>query len=80
MSMTCRELVEFLMAYLEGELPEAQREEFQRHLDACPPCVVYLETYKEAVDLGRAVCDADAPPSDEVPEALVQAVLRARRR
>jgi anti-sigma factor RsiW len=78
MTMTCRELVEFLMAYLDQELPEEQRAEFERHLHACPPCVVYLETYEEAVRLGKDVHrEPDALP--EAPEELVQAILRTRR-
>jgi len=80
-SLNCHELTEFLMAYLDGELPEAQRQEFRRHLEDCPPCMVYLETYEEAVRLGKACCkEPDEAVSEEVPEALVQAILRARER
>ena len=77
--MTCCEMVEFLMAYLDGELPEAQRYEFAAHLRDCPPCEVYLDTYCEAVRLGKSVCAADSDdlPSD-VPEGFVQAILSAR--
>ena len=78
--MTCRELVDFLMAYLDDELPEAQRAEFREHLGACPPCVTYLDTYRETVRLGREVCAApDGPVPEDVPEQLVAAILRARR-
>ncbi len=79
--MTCRELVEFLMEYIEEELPGGQREEFERHLHACPPCVAYLETYKQTVRLGKSVCQGpDEPVPKDVPEQLVQAVLAARRK
>ncbi len=78
--MTCREMVDFLMAYVEAELPTAQREAFEAHLGACPECEVYLEQYRETVRLGRAVCDdPDGPVPSEVPDALVNAILRARR-
>lgn len=80
MTMDCQALVEFLMAYLDEELPEGQRAEFERHLEDCPPCLVYLETYQEAVRLGRDVCREDDALPAEVPEELVQAVLRARQR
>ena len=77
--MTCREMVDFLMAYLDGELPDDQRARFDAHLAACPPCVTYLETYRETVALGKAVCQRDEDPTpDDVPEALVQAILAAR--
>ena len=78
--MNCREFVDFLMAYLDGELPEVQANAFRQHMSDCPPCVTYLDTYRETVRLGGEVCadPAGAIPED-VPEELVQAVLAARR-
>mgnify|MGYP002626349457 CR=1 FL=1 len=77
--MTCQEFVEFLMAYLDEELPGRQRTVFEGHLEDCPPCKVYLDTYRETVELGRRVCDGDAAPPEDVPESLVRAILAARR-
>jgi anti-sigma factor RsiW len=78
--MTCFEFTEFLMAYLDGELPPEQHAQFQEHMDRCPPCVRYLHSYRLTVRLGReAFADPDAAVSDDVPEELVRAVLAARR-
>ncbi|NNL66283.1 MAG: hypothetical protein HKP30_08580 [Myxococcales bacterium] len=78
--MTCKEMVEFLMAYLDRELPEAQRASFESHIDLCPPCQVYLDTYRQTVSLGKLLCEhEDDPVPDDVPEALVRAILAARR-
>ena len=78
--MTCREMVEFLMGYLESDIPEAQRAEFERHIQLCPPCLDYLETYKKTIRLGKTVCQAEEDAvSGDVPEELVQAILAARR-
>jgi anti-sigma factor RsiW len=78
--MTCRELVEFLMAYLDDDLPPRQRRVFEEHLGLCPPCKNYLDTYRETIQLGKSLCpDPEGPVPDSVPEELVQAVLRARR-
>jgi anti-sigma factor RsiW len=79
--MTCRELVEFLMDYLDGLLSEPERLRFEEHLGECPDCVAYLATYQEAIRLGKEACTAgnDSIPPD-VPEDLVRAVLAARRR
>ena len=78
--MTCRELVEFLMAYLEEDLAAGERADFEEHLGMCPPCVDYLESYRETVRLGKQVCDdLEGPVPDDVPEQLIQAILAARR-
>ena len=77
--MTCQELTEFLMAYLDDELPESERVVFEEHMGMCLPCVAYIESYKEAVELGKAVCKADADDlPDDVPENLITAILASR--
>ncbi len=76
--MTCRELVEFLNDYLDGQLPGPERRRFERHLGDCPDCVAYLTTYRAAVRLGKEVCRCeDESVPAEVPEQLVRAVLSA---
>jgi len=78
--VTCRTFVEFLMDYLSGGLPPAQRDEFDEHLAQCVACVAYMNSYAETVELGKAAFsdpDAEVPP--EVPEDLVKAILEARR-
>ncbi len=79
--MTCRELADFLMQYVEGGLAPDQRGEFETHVGICPDCLNYLDTYKETVRLGRSICaEPEGPVPAEVPEELVTAVLAARRR
>jgi len=79
MDMTCRDLAEFLMAYLDGELEDGERRVFEQHLQMCPPCVDYLKSYEECVKAGRAACrEEELRAGDSVPEALVQAILAAR--
>lgn len=79
--MTCKELVEFLMDYLDGQLSESERDCFQEHLGKCPDCVAYLATYQQAIQLGKDTwaADDDSIPAD-IPEELVRAILAARRR
>ena len=76
--MTCRELIEFLHDYLSGELPEAERVEFERHLGLCVACRNYLQTYEQTIRLGKAACAGPHPPP--MPEELVAAILAARAR
>ncbi len=74
--LTCREVAEFLAAYLDGELPDEQRATFEEHLDLCPPCVHYLEEYRHTIDLGKKACKEERRP--EVPESLIRAILASR--
>jgi anti-sigma factor RsiW len=74
---TCRDVIAYLMAYLDGDLPAPQRAEFERHLSLCPSCVNYLESYKETVLLGKAAMK-DARELENVPEGLIRAIQEAR--
>ena len=79
--ITCRELIEFLLDYLTGELAKERSVEFERHLAVCPSCVAYIRNYEETIRLGRMAFispDAPAGESEEVPEDLVKAILAAR--
>jgi anti-sigma factor RsiW len=78
--MNCREFTAFLHEYLGGNLPAAERAEFDRHLAECPWCVVYLDSYQKTIDLERAAFSSseEAPPPADAPEELIQAILRAR--
>jgi anti-sigma factor RsiW len=75
----CREFAEFLMEYLDGALGDGERRVFEGHIEDCPACVNYLESYRETVRLGSRVCGSDDDVPPDVPEELVQAILSARR-
>lgn len=78
--ITCRKLIRFLDDYVSGELPEPMRKQFESHLQACPPCKAYLESYRATIELERASlrCSGSAAP-EPMPEALVHAILQACR-
>ena len=76
--ITCRELIEFIIDYVEGALDERSRIAFERHLGVCPSCQAYLASYRETMSLAR-IGITDEPEAD-VPEDLVQAILERRRR
>ena len=76
-TVTCERLIGFLHDYLADELESSQRRAFDRHLELCPSCRAYLETYQTTVELGRAaLVEEPAPP---LPDDLVQAILAARK-
>lgn len=76
--LTCRELIDFLMDYVSGELPEAQRREFERHLGVCPPCVAFLDTYRKTIELEKQAMTEPVGTAPPLPEELVQAILTSR--
>ena len=79
-ALTCRDFVALLFDYLLGGLGAEATAAMNAHLAACPSCVAYLKTYEASIRMGRlALALSDDPVPAEVPEALVQAVLAARR-
>jgi anti-sigma factor RsiW len=69
--ITCRELVELLIDFVADELPAERRARVQEHLDACPPCVAYLQTYQTTIRLSRRL------PCDSMPEPLAERLMAA---
>ncbi len=78
--MNCREFADFVMAYLDRELPPDQSAVFDGHIGECPECLTYLKTYEQTVRLGKLCSDPEGPVPEGVPEKLVQAILVARAR
>ena len=67
--MNCREFTEFLHEYLSGDLPAAERAEFDGHLGECPWCLAYMDSYVKTMRLEQAAFSApeDAPPPADAP-------------
>ena len=79
--ITCREFEDFILTYLEGDLPEKQRFVFELHLRVCRDCRDYLAAYRRTIEVSRrAFEDPDAPLPESVPEDLITAVLAAKRK
>ena len=74
--ITCRELIDGLLEYVDGTMTAAQRAEVDRHLAVCPSCVEYLKGYRESVRLGKAALSEK--DLESVPEALIRAILKAK--
>jgi anti-sigma factor RsiW len=72
--------VDFLMAYIDQDLAPDVRRTFEDHIHECPPCLAYLESYRETVRLGKSLCaDPEGAAPDDVPEELVRAILASRK-
>jgi anti-sigma factor RsiW len=52
--LSCKEMVELVTDYLERALPPDMCDRFERHLRACPPCVVYVDQMRRTITaIGR---------------------------
>ena len=60
--LTCREFVEVVSAYLEGALDPADRARFEEHLEACDPCVTYIEQIRLTIEASGRVEEEDIDP------------------
>jgi anti-sigma factor RsiW len=42
-----------LLEYLDGDMGSAEARELKQHLDTCPPCVNFVQSYRATPDLCR---------------------------
>lgn len=75
--ITCEAFEDFILAYLEDELPPRQKFIFEMHLKLCRECREYLTAYRASIELARRGLGEMQAPED-VPEDLVKAVIDAR--
>lgn len=73
--MDCRKVADLSLEFLEGGLPEDERQSFERHLDACGPCVAFFETYRKTPEISRGALQFSMP---ERVRAAVRSYLRER--
>jgi anti-sigma factor RsiW len=71
--LNCRELVELVTAYLEGDLSSGERKRFEAHLSACDGCTMYVDQMRRTIELTGALS------VDDVPQDAEEALLRAFR-
>ena len=60
--MNCQTLVELVTDYLEGALPEADRERLEAHLAVCEGCTRYLAQIRTTIRLTGRLREEDLEP------------------
>lgn len=61
-AVTCKRLIlEYLVEYEDGSMPEPERLELEAHLRHCPPCVVFLKSYRATGRTLRMLKPRDIP-------------------
>ena len=76
-AVTCRQLTDFIVDYLEGLLSTDQRRLFEEHLAECEDCVHYLDSYRKTMLVLHGMPQTDEEPA--MPESLVKAILKSAR-
>jgi predicted anti-sigma-YlaC factor YlaD len=62
MGVDCRKLAELLIDFVSGECAEETRLHIEEHLGHCPPCVIYVETYRLTIQMTRKLPPVPMPP------------------
>ena len=79
-NMSCKEVEEFLMDYLEGNLGFCTRTRFRLHILMCPDCSKYIEEYKNTVSLNKSMFELINDESiEDVPEEIINAILSIKK-
>lgn len=58
---SCKDCVDVLQSYLDGEMAPEDEAHLKSHLADCPPCVDFLETYKATPGLCRKALARQMP-------------------
>ncbi len=77
--LTCRQIIDFVQAFLEGELPSREQTIFELHLTICPDCVNYLQSYQATRAIAK-LAGKDESTQSPLPNDLIQAILSARKK
>lgn len=72
---SCKESVNALLEYLDGEMSPDEEKHLEAHLSACPPCVDFLRTYRATPGLCKRALAAKMP--EELGHKLTE-FLRAK--
>lgn len=66
----CRDCVDLLMDYLEGNLEPETKERLREHLTACAPCINFMKTYESCRDMTSKLRDQRVEVPAEVQQRL----------
>ena len=75
-TIECRQIADLLGDYLDGTLPKSTRELLEWHIEGCPPCVAFVNTYRGTINAATKLQDVEVPR--ELKKRLLD-VLRSQR-
>ena len=59
---TCKQLMEQLSSFIDGELDPSYCEKIEQHLAICPMCPIVVDTTKKTISLYRNAPPQEIPP------------------
>lgn len=71
----CAECMDLLADYVDGVLPRERAKSLEWHIESCPPCVAFVNTYKGTVDAAKRLRQTALPA--EVRERLIAFLQRS---
>ena len=74
--LTCEILLEQILEFIEGELPETVYFHFEQHVFSCVNCELFVESYTATVKVTRAIPKCDKPLPKEF-EARLRAMFES---
>ncbi len=63
--LSCQELVELVTDYLEGIMPDELVQRFERHVESCKGCRIYLEQMRETIRVTGTLNPEQVTPEAE---------------
>jgi len=58
----CKDSIDSLLPFLEGEMSPEDEEHLRAHLNGCPPCVEFVRSYRATSGLCRKALVKSIPP------------------
>jgi anti-sigma factor RsiW len=58
----CKDSIDSLLTYLDGEMSPEDEQHLRTHLDGCPPCVDFVRSYRATSGMCRRALVKSMPP------------------
>jgi anti-sigma factor (TIGR02949 family) len=67
---TCKDSIDLLLDFLDGDMADEDARRLEEHLSACPPCVDFVKTYRATSGLCKKALKRAMP--DEMSAKLTE--------
>lgn len=62
LELSCMEFIELVTSYLDGALPESERQRFEDHVVGCRSCGVYLNQIRQTIRMVGRLSEESLSP------------------